>query len=151
MTRKPFIFALNILRAVLALALLILQFAPYWHFEGENEQSSSIQSYIWLPENHKELESYLSGEFDGDYSINDLVTMPALMLPMAAVALVLCVIKNDKWQASLLPAACGALGVWGYLTGAAFRLGSCWGLHLAVCIALLAASLLSVVLGLKNT
>lgn len=144
------ISALNILCAVLALALLILQFTPFWHFEGEDEQSSSIQSYVWFPDSHKELDGYLSDEIGANYTINDVVTMPALVLVLGAVGIVLCLVKSDKWPVSLLPAACGAVGVWGYLTGAAFRLGSGWGLHLALCIALLVIGALSVVSGLKD-
>lgn len=151
MSKKPSVSMLNLVSAALMLVLLILQFTPFWHFDGESEQSSSIQSYVWFPEDHKELDSYLSESCGVDYSLNSIVAMPVLVLVLGAVGVVLCIMKGRHWATALLPAACGLVGTWGYLSRAAYHLGSGWGFHLVLCIAVLILGVSAAVLGVRET
>ena len=50
----------DIVCAVLMLAVLVLQFTPYWHIgEGEEQQNVSIGAYVWFPTDHKEVDTYM--------------------------------------------------------------------------------------------
>lgn len=135
---------LNVICAVLMLVLLVLQFMPFWTY-GDPATSVSIQGYIWFPGDHTGLSKAFTESVSADYSINDVLLMPILTLMMGAVGIVLCLIQSDNPFVSLLPAACGLAGTWGYLTGAAFHLGSGWVFHLILCIALLALGLISLI------
>lgn len=135
---------LNVICAVLMLVLLVLQFMPFWTY-SDPATSVSIQGYIWFPGDHTGLDKALKESVSADYSINDVLLMPILTLVLGAVGIVLCLIQSDNPFVSLLPAACGLAGTWGYLTGAAFHVGSGWEFHLILCIALLALGLISLI------
>lgn len=135
---------LNVICAVLMLVLLVLQFMPFWTY-GDPATPVSIQGYIWFPGDHTGLDKALKESVSTDYSINDVLLMPILTLVLGAVGIVLCLIQSDNPFVSLLPAACGLAGTWGYLTGAAFHVGSGWEFHLILCIALLALGLISLI------
>lgn len=138
---------LNVICAVLMLVLLVLlvlQFMPFGTY-GDPATPVSIQGYIWFPGDHTGLDKALKESVSADYSINDVLLMPILTLVLGAVGIVLCLIQSDNPFVSLLPAACGLAGTWGYLTGAAFHVGSGWVFHLILCIALLALGLISLI------
>lgn len=151
MSKKVSVSMLNLVSAALLIVLLVLQFTPFWHFDGETEQSSSIQSYVWFPDDHKELDSYLTEACGENYSLNSIVAMPVLVLALGAVGVVLCAVKSNRWQVSMLPAACGLVGAWGYLSRAAYHLGSGWGFHLVLCIAVTILAAAAIALGLRET
>ena len=138
---------LNVICAVLMLVLLVLlvlQFMPFGTY-GDPATPVSIQGYIWFPGDHTGLDKALKESVSADYSINDVLLMPILTRVLGAVGIVLCLIQSDNPFVSLLPAACGLAGTWGYLTGAAFHVGSGWVFHLILCIALLALGLISLI------
>ena len=138
---------LNVICAVLMLVLLVLlvlQFMPFGTY-GDPATPVSSQGYIWFPGDHTGLDKALKESVSADYSINDVLLMPILTLVLGAVGIVLCLIQSDNPFVSLLPAACGLAGTWGYLTGAAFHVGSGWVFHLILCIALLALGLISLI------
>lgn len=140
----------NIVCAVLMVILLVLQFMPFWTYGEEEAMTSSIQGYIWFPTEKGDLENYLQAQTSPEFTINDILVMPIVVLVAGAVGVVLCLIKPDNMLVSLLPAACGLVGIWGYLSKAAFRLGANWQLHLVLCIAILAAAAISLLSGLKE-
>lgn len=133
---------LNVICAILMLVLLVMQFMPFWTY-GDPATSVSIQGYIWFPGNHTGLDQALKESVSADYSINDVLLMPILTLVLGAAGIVLCLLKSANPFVSLLPAACGLAGTWGYLTGTAFHVGSGWVFHLILCIVLLALGLIS--------
>jgi len=130
---------LSALCALLMLVLLILQFMPFWQYGEETNLASSMQSYIWFPNDHKELTSYIESHID-DYNINQILLLPIITLVAGACGIVLCLIRGDHPAVHLFPAVCGVVGIWGYLSSPVYQLGSNWMLHLVVCIALTAVA-----------
>lgn len=142
-----FVRACNVVCAALMLALLVLQFLPFWSYETEEgARSASIQSYIWFPGDMTDLEASLA-EATGDeaFSVNAILGMPIVVLLAGAAGVVLCLIKSGSPLASLLPLACGAAGVYGFLAKPAFRLGESWGVQLALSAAVLLLALAALV------
>lgn len=127
----------NITCILLMGILLILHFMPFWSYDG---MSTSIQSYVWFPTDHAELESYIAGQLGEEYSINSIILMPVIIIITTVAGMVLCILKSDNIFVGSVPFVCGLVGVWGYLSKAAFRLGTNWCLHLVVCIALVIAA-----------
>lgn len=142
--------ALNILCAILMLVLLVLQFLPFWSY-GDPTVSVSIQEYIWFPSDHTGLDKELTSLVSADYSINDVLLMPILTLVLGAVGIVMCIFKSSNSYMSLIPTGCGLVGAFGYLTGAAFQVGSGWMLHCVVCLLLVCAGLAGFLSGRKKS
>lgn len=140
---------LSILCAALMLILLVLQFMPFWQY-GDPATTVSIQGYIWFPGDHTGLDKALQESVSADYSINDVLLMPILTLVLGAAGIVMCLIKSSNPFMSLLPVACGLVGVWGYLSSPAFHLGANWVLHLIICILILCVGLVSFFTGRKS-
>ena len=140
---------MNIACAVIALVLLVMQFTPFWHM-GEGTEPVSIGGYVWSPSDHGEVTSYLQEQVSSDFKVNDVIAMPILVLLLSVATMVVCIWKMDNPLATLLPIACGLVGVWGFLARAAFRLGSTWGFQLVLCIALIALGAVALVTGLKK-
>lgn len=136
----------NIACAVLMLILLVLQFMPFWTVETEEGANSvSIQSFIWFPGDHGDLEDSLGATLGNEeFSVNDVLGMPILVLVAGAAGVVLCLIKSGSGFASILPAICGVAGVWGFLAKPAFRLGSTWQIQLALSAVILVLAIVSI-------
>lgn len=137
----------NIVCILLMGVLLILHFMPFWSYDG---MSTSIQSYLWFPSDHVSLDTYIAGQIGGEYNINSIVFMPILVLLTTVVGIALCIAMPDNFLVGIVPLCCGIIGVWGYLTKAAFQLGTNWVLHLVVCIAMIAAAVLKLFFQAKN-
>ena len=137
----------NFICAALSLLIIILQFTPFWNFDGG---SLSISSYIWFPSDHTDLTAYLTAELRNDYSINSIVAMPILVLVGGAAGAALCVIKSKTPYTLLIPAFVGAVGAWGFLTKPAYQLGGNWVLQLIICIVLLVFAVAALVYGIKK-
>lgn len=141
----------NVLCAALALVLLVCQFLPFWTVESEEGASEvSIQSFIWFPYRHADLEAQLAeATGDEDFSAGSALAMPVLVLLCGAASVALCLIKHSSAVASALPAACGLAGAWGFLAEPAFQLGNAWQVQLALSAAMLALAALSIVSGIR--
>ncbi len=140
----------NMICAVLMVILLVLQFCPFWQFGENQESSASIQGYIWFPTEHGDLETYFEEATGSDYSINSILIPPILTLVLGAAGIVLCLIKSNQIWASIFPIACGAVGIWGYLGKAVFKLGVNWQMHLVICIAMLVVGVVGCYMGYKD-
>lgn len=136
--------------AVLMLLLLVLQFMPFWHYGEQGELSASINAYIWLPSEYKDLTKHLTAAIGEDYSINQVLIMPIVTLILEVCGIGFCLARRDHTITRVFPAACGLVGIWGYLAEPAFRLGANWGVHLIVCIAMLLVSAYSLYLQHKE-
>ncbi|MGN0779340.1 MAG: hypothetical protein ACI4MJ_09355 [Aristaeellaceae bacterium] len=128
---------LNWVCAGLALVLLVMQFTPFWYM-GEGTEPVSIGGYVWFPSAHGEVTSYLQEKVSSDFRVNDTIVAPILMLLLSAASVVLCIVKAKAPLCALLPVACGAAGLIGFLTTPALRLGATWMIQLLLCLALLA-------------
>lgn len=136
------------LSALMMLALLLCQFAPFWQYadpEG-SLKTSSLQGYIWFPNNDKALGDMLATSADG-FDINALVTCPVFQLLFASAGILLFLFMPRSILPALLGGFAGIFGIAGFATQPLLRLGLNWGLQLALNIALLviaALALLSV-------
>lgn len=125
--------------AVLLLALVVCQFMPFWIAE---EESASIQAYVWFPQENKDVGNMLTKAVD--VNLNDLVLMPIIVLVSGVVGAIFCAAMQKKVWAAICPLACGIAGIYGYLTQPAFQLGSMWIVHLLLSIVIL---LLGIIIG----
>lgn len=139
---------INILCAVLMLALLILQFVPFWNLDGE---SVSIGGYVWFCIDHSNFTSYFqevlnNTEFNaGNIALFNTVTMAACV-----VGLIMCLKNSDNHWPSIIPAVYGILGIVGYIAYPVFKLGTQWGLHIGLCIGMLILAAVSLALWVKE-
>ena len=122
--------ACNVIAAILMVVLLILQFTPFWQY-GEN-QTASVQGYIWFPSDHQELETYFLDTTGISYDVNAVLMPPILMLIVGVIGVVLCLSRSDAAWTAVCPIACGGLTLWGFLTNAVLRLGCTWLLQLLI-------------------
>lgn len=129
----------SVVCAVLMLALLVCQFVPFWTVP-ETGESVSISRYIWFPDECDDLEDYLQTAVHEDFTVNELVLQPVLMLALSALGAALCFIKRDSTPVLIAPIACGLIGIWGYLAQPALQLGGGWVIHLTICIAMAAVA-----------
>ena len=139
----------NIICAILLVVLLVLHFMPFRVY-GENGETASIQGYIWFPSDHAALEKHIQETADAEHKVDSILAMPLLVLVLGAAGAVLCVIKADQIWTAAFPIACGVCGMWGYLSKAAFKLGTNWTLHLILCIALVVVGILSFLSSFKE-
>ena len=113
--------------AVLMLAVLVLQFTPFWHVgEGEEQQDVSIGAYVWFPSDHKEVDAYMKEQVSSDYNISGVVGVHALVLVLAVAGLALCLVKPNMPVSPVAVVGCGLSGLVGCLGMKAFQLGSTW-------------------------
>lgn len=126
--------------ALLLLVLLILQFMPFWQYPGtietENPETgkkekqeamleTSIQNYVWFPEDNKDCTKYLeSAPNEDNFACGNIVLFPALTLILALACVVCTIIKPDHQFLFIFPLAAGALGVWSLMKQPVFALGN---------------------------
>ncbi len=137
----------NYVCIALMAALLVLQFMPFWNYDGV---STSIQSYIWFPAENAQLTAYLTAQLGESYTINNIIWPPILTLVALVVGVIICLWKSDEEWTALIPLAGGLIGAWGYLTTPAYQLGANWVLHLLVCIAIVVMAVLTLLSGQKD-
>ena len=123
--------------SVLMFILVILQFVPFWRYQGE---SLSIAGYIWRPYEHSEFTSLFKSYFGKGFKISLMFAMPMVATLVAnTVGTVLCAIKYSSKAVYLLPVVSAVAGIYGYLAAPAFQLGSSWIIHLVLYILVMAA------------
>ena len=134
----------NLICAILMGVMLILQFVPFWE---STDGSVSINSFVWLSYAHGDLERSLAAAVGEGFSLNKLVVAPIFQTVTALVGIIVCLKWNDSSLSSLLPAACGVLGICGYLMIPAMQLGNMRILHLLVSAVMLVAAVVSIAVG----
>ncbi len=141
----------SILVAIMMLALLAMQFMPFW---SAKDDSASIQGFIWAPGEHKALEKFFKGEYsdlyESRYVINGFYMMPVIVFICSIAGTVMCLTKPCEWIWYLLPVICGFFGVWGYLSQPMFQLGPNWIIHLVLCIAVAVVGLIGLICNLLS-
>lgn len=91
----------------LMLALIIIQFVPYWTVE---EETVSMAEMIWFPTEHKDITKVWKKEMkalDSEFKMNGLVPMPILSMAAAGIGIFVCLFKNKSWGSALLPIISG--------------------------------------------
>ena len=137
----------NFLCAALMAIVTILWFVPFWECDGT---SVSMFQYIGMPEDHSDLTQYIASQVGAGYAIGDIVGPTALQLVFGVIAVCLCVGKSEKMVGLLFTLVSGACGTWGFLTKAAYKLGSLWGIYTALCALAVVAALFGILMAMKK-
>lgn len=137
---------MNLLSAVLMLFLAVLQFTPYWQFNG---QSSSINGYVWFPLDHTDLVNYLT-ENVGAFDTNGVVWMPILTLLLALAGIICCIKWDDLPICTAIAVVFGLVGLIGYSSIDIYGISSLCGLHLVLCVLALIAGAIGTILFIVN-
>jgi len=135
---------LSVLCAATLLVMLVLQFVPYWHVDGE---AFSIQKLIWFPGQCGDLSAFLSGHIS-DFFLGDMVAAPLLLLVSGVTGMACCLLWMRSPFPVLLAAVCGLCGIWGFGFMPALQLGGSCMLQLLLSIVLLICAAGSLVLNL---
>lgn len=139
----------NRVSALLMALLVLCQFMPYWHYGAADEQSVSVNEYVWFPYNHNELTEELVAHYD-EHFINQVAWPTAGLTVLCALGAFVCFWKSENAGMSILPLLTGLFGLWFYLTTPAMKLGSIWWLHVLV-LALMTLTGIAGMVMRKNT
>ena len=152
MTRSDRTMKTNIVKylsfalAVVILALLVMQFLPFWTTEKE---TVSINDYLWMPNEHKSVTKLFKAELDDKkFDPIKIVLWPVLTLVLGVAGIILCFIKKDTLLPYLMTILCGLAGMLTYLTNPVYQWGANWIVHLIVAIVVLVAGVAGLVLKL---
>lgn len=133
---------MNILCAVLMLGLLVCQFLPFWN-------GCSIQEYVWIPEDNKDVGTFLQERVGAEFAVGDVVAMPLLVLISGAAGVLLTLRSEPKMWTGIAGAVCGVSALCGYLSEQAFRTGSLWVVHLLLAIGILVSAVSAILANIK--
>ena len=136
---------LKILGIVLMIIIAAVQFLPYWQLE---EEAVSVNSYVWFPNDHKDVGKYIKAEVGEEVNIYSIIPAPGVTLLFA----VLGIAAFAKYPKLPLSAVCGVVvgivGLWNYLTCPAYALGASQTLHLVLFGVVLAVNALACLLAI---
>lgn len=153
----------SIVCSVLMLAIFVLMFVPFWSYEGMNEETFepenrivSINGYLWFPSDHDGVEDVFNAPVDGvpvetQTDANTIALPIGMQILFAGFGIVLCIWKAKSSAVALLPIACGAFGIYGYIFVDALRLGvtGVWVASLVLSILALVLGIVRIILGQK--
>ena len=115
---------IGIAASALMLVLVVLQFLPYWSYQGE---SVSIAGYVWRPHEYSTFTDLFRSYFGKKFRITLMFGRPmALTLAANLIGSVLCIVKASKPVVYLVPAVSGILGIYVLLTAQPYRLSGLW-------------------------
>lgn len=139
--KYPSVALCNAACAILMVALLILQFTPFWELDG---QQISIGGYIWFPTDHEDLTTHFREVVAPDFKVDSLVlsSLIQLLLPAAGIALLL--YDKESIYIPICSAVCGIGLLWSYLSKPVFRLGSSWMIYPVLSAILLLSALIAI-------
>lgn len=139
---------IGIALSVIMLTLVVLQFMPFWRYQGE---SLSIAGYIWRPYEHSEFTSLFKSYFGKSFKVSLFFALPmAITLIANAIGTVLFFLKQDSKVVYLLPVASAIIGIYGFLSTPAYQLGSSWIVHLILNILMLITGVLGLAIRRRN-
>lgn len=140
-TRLNRTMVFNYVCALLTLALLVLQFTPFWHYNGK---SASINGYVWLNPQDNEIKDWFAAQLGTAQNVNSIVISSVLVLLFGVVGMVLCVRKSKLSLMTVLPAVASLSGIYAFIFKPVFRLGSTWIIQFVLCLAILIIAVLSI-------
>lgn len=131
---------INILCAVLLLAVLVTQFLPFWTVE---EDTSSISGYLWLANSHKVLGKQMTTWLGGATTLSNFAGMPALLFVLCVLGIALSALRIRSLLVSIVALLAGVVGTYQYLAMPIFQTGANWQLHLVFSILVLVGAVVS--------
>ncbi len=147
-TKKyPSVTLCNAACAILMVALLILQFTPFWELDG---QQISIGGYIWFPTDHEDLTAHFREVVAPDFKVDSLVLSSLIQLLLPAAGIGLLIYNRESLYIPVCAAVCGAGTLCSFLFKAAFQQGVHWYLYPVLAVILLIAAIVSVYVRYKK-
>ena len=147
-TKKyPSVTLCNATCAILMVALLILQFTPFWKLDG---QQISIGGYIWFPTDHEDLTAHFREVVAPDFKVDSLVLSSLIQLLLPAAGIGLFIYNRESLYMPVCAAVCGAGTLCSFLFKAAYRQGVHWYLYPVLSVILLIAAIVSVYVRYKK-
>ena len=137
---------------VILLVAVVMMFTPYWNYsltakDGTvTEVSTSVNGYVWRPDECKDFEKWVKAEAGDKPDINAEFGMPVLMLAAAVIGIVLCIIKPGAPLAGLLPIIYGIAAIVGFTGSALLQMGP-WVIYVVIGVVAIVAGLAKIVLG----
>lgn len=151
----------NYVCALLALVLLVFQFTPFWSFiddEGK-EKTASINGFVWLNPDESALVDDFSKALNPDLmpitkdvKITSVVTMViscVAILLLCIFSIIFCIKKARNGAIATVPGLAALAGILTFALNPAYRLGTTWIVQLIVCVLLLAAAVVTFIIGSK--
>lgn len=136
----------NLLCVILMLALLVMQFLPYW-LDKDNLEVS-LAEYVWNPTDHKDMSKQFKANyqtFGVEYDINDLVTGPIILMATSVITAFLCTIHSGKSKYSWIPLVGAAVNAYGFATNMALQYNSIWVVHFALSLVVVVLALVAII------
>lgn len=141
---RVFIFLL----AALMIALVALQFIPFWECGckecAKGDGMASIADYIWFPSTHKDLTNTMKQVYGKSYEIADIVLPPVIVIAAAICTFIFAIPNSKNGLTALIPLCGGLAAVIGYLTERAYQMHSSWTIGLVLGIVTVVFSLIAV-------
>ncbi len=126
---------MNILCAILMLALLVCQFIPFWSLNGD---TASIAGYVWLSEEGNAFtEHFRSTLNDPNFYAGKIVLMNVFTIVASVVGMIMCLGHSTELQPTVFSGICGIVGVISCLAYPVYRMGTLWPLYLLLSIGML--------------
>lgn len=159
---------INYICVLLLLAVLVMQFSPFWFCSDckthEEDRVVSIAEYTWFPEHHKPItkgmtDVYLAEygqDYKGDngknykFAVDDVIVICAMVLIPGILGVVLCFVFAKRAIMLLLPLICGVTGTVGYLISPALKIGINYHLHVILLAVTGVVALVGAILGFKD-
>ena len=132
MKKNNMIQICNWATAALLLVMVVMQFLPFW---GD----VSIQSFIWLPEENKELMKTVTAQIP-DFDMNDIALLPFIIMVGGAFGVYKCIFDSKNVWSGLLPLICGVCGLIAYLGHPVYAMGEGMIMNLVLAVLVTAAS-----------
>ena len=136
---------------VVLLVAVVMLFTPYWNYsltakDGTvTEVSTSVNAYVWRPDECKDFEKWVKAESGEKPDINAEFGMPVLMLAAAVIGIVLCIIKPGMALGGLLPIIYGIAAIAGFTGSALLQMGP-WVIHVVLGVVAIVAGLAKIAL-----
>lgn len=153
---------LSVLCILVILAMIAVMFLPYGntrtvtHYDEEGahykDVTISTNDFVWFPMDYTQIQNdYIQTYYDGydiEFSmlINDIVTMPALLLVLGVVLCIVTLLKLDSLRGALSASALGIYSAIGYATSHFWALGINWNACLITSFIATGVGLISLVI-----
>lgn len=133
----------SIVCAVLTLILLILHFVPYWSFEGG---SLSIGGYVWLDPSNPHFAQYVLHNLGVEANVNPIIFMSVFVILFGILGAAASFWKSQNGYVTLIADIAAVAAIIFFVSNPMLRLSFMWIIQFIICIAIIAFSVLAIVL-----
>lgn len=128
--------------AILTVILLILQFVPFWSFEGD---TLSISGYVWLDSSNPQFAQYVLHNTGAEANVNPVIFMSVFIILFGILGAAAGFWKPKNGYVTLVADIAALAGIVFFIADPMLRLSFMWIIQFIVCIAILVFSVLAIV------